>query len=273
MNFSEFLKQRRTQKNIKTTKAHYEELGGAKTLGISLRHFWLIESGKYPPSEKLLAIVFQATPGSDRKTLILSYFTSVYEDSPQGAILLRYLDEHMFPGPDTAQVGLWDSLPSPAMYSEEQLDFLIKNPDAMRFFHRVLLMEACPASDCQLPTYKLRQLQKLGLIRVSSDAKTIQSGERGYRIPLYSTSSPRVVAKASDYIMKEIELFISREGSPNQNLSCTTQMVHPAAANRVLEQTQAFSRWIKSLAVSEPSPDDVPVVHVNFAKRLEAREL
>jgi hypothetical protein len=271
MNFADFLKKIRTQKAIATAKEHYEALGGQEVLGISLRHFQQIEAGKYPPSEKLLAALFGKVPASDRRAVVLAYFRSVFESSQEGDSLVQYLDKHLLPALESEKKSIWESNRRLMMYSEAQLDYLIQNPDALRFHKRILLLESVPVKSCELSKKKLKELEELDLIEMKSSE--IAPSRTLYRLPHYDNSSPRAVAKATDYILKHIDLYVSKEGSTAQELSYAVQMVSPAVAEQVLEQLRAFKRWVQSLASKDIGPQVRPLIFVGFAKQLESKEL
>ncbi len=157
------------------------------------------------------------------------------------------------------------------MYSDSQLDYLVENPDALQLHKRVLLYESLPVKSCHLSQKQLKQLENLDLIEVTSGV--IKPSRTLYRLPHYDNSSPRSVAKASNYILKHIDLYASREGSPHQELSYAVQMVSPAVAERILEQMRAFKRWVQSLASKDVGPQVKPFIMVGFAKQLENKEL
>jgi transcriptional regulator with XRE-family HTH domain len=271
MNFSEFLRQWRAQKNLATAKEHYEELGGEKSLGITLRHFQQIESGKHAPSEALLAALFSKTPASARKALVMAFFKTAFAENAGAASLITYLEQHLSPAIETESKSLWESTRRLMMYSEEQLDYLEKNPDAFRLHRRVMLLEKISKFECNLSRDKLKMLESLDLIVIAPDG--IKPSRTLYRIPHYDNSSPRAVGKATDYILKHLDHYSAREGSPGQELSYAMQMVSPAVADRVLEQMKAFKRWVQSLASTDVGPEVSPLLFVGFVRSLDRREL
>ena len=271
MNFSEFLKRRRTQKNIATAKEHYEELGGEKVLGISLRHFQQIEGGKYPPSETLLAVLFSKSVPSEKRSLVLAYFASVLGDNPLASSLRDFLEQHLSPAIETESKSLWESSKQLMIYSEAQLDFLTADPEALRFHRKLLLFEKTPKKACALSREKLKKLETLDLISVSGDS--ILPSRSRYRIPHFDNSSPRVVGKATDYIFKQMELYSAREGSPDQELSYAMQMIPTSATGRVLEQMRTFKRWVQSLASTEMGPHMSPLLFVGLVRKIDRREV
>ncbi|MGK5088564.1 hypothetical protein WDW86_13480 [Bdellovibrionota bacterium FG-2] len=271
MNFSEFLKERRAQKNIATSKDHYEELGGEKVLGISLRHFQQIESGKHPPSEALLTILFSKVPASARRTVVLAYFLSVFSDNNANKPLLSYLEQHLSPAIESESKSLWESTKRLMMYSEEQLDYLTQNPDALRFHRRILLLDREPKDQCPLTKEKLKKMVSLDLITISGNE--ILPSRTVYRIPHFDNSSPRLVGKATDYIFKQVEVYSAREGAADQELSYAMQMVSHSTAERILEQMRVFKRWVQSLASTDVGPGVSPLLFVGLVRKIDRREL
>lgn len=271
MNFSDFLKKRRTQKKLASARDHFDELGGEEVLGISLRHFQQIESGRYPPSEKLLAVLFLRTPAPERRTLVVAYFRSIFGPIPGSEALIDYVDQHLTPALERESKSLWESGRKVMMYTEEQLDFLTKNADALRFHRRVLLLENLKKDQCPLKKEKLEQMIELDLLSLSGNE--IRPSRTVYRIPNADNSGPRAVARATDYILKHLEVYAAREGSDEQELSYGMQMVSPAAAERILEQMKAFKRWVQSLASTEVGPEVSPLLFVGFARKIDRKEL
>lgn len=272
MDFGAFLRERRSQKNLKSSKDHYTALGGEERLGISLRHFQQIESGKYPPSEKLLVAVFADAAPPDRKALVIAYFNSVLEGDSRAKDLLDYLSNYLLPEVNNPQENIWASDRKRMFYSEEQLDFLMDNPDAMRFHKRVMLYEGLPLSMTErLSEIKLKRLIELDLLTLTDD-KVLPSRNL-YRIPTFENAGPREVAKGSEYMRRHIDLFLSREGNEQQVFAQAMQLVTPTVAKRVQEQMEAFKRWVQSTAA--PGTDDtlVPLLFVGFTKVLSQKEL
>ncbi len=272
MNFGEFLRERRTQKGLRSSKEHYDSLGGEERLSISLRHFQQIESGKYPPSEKLLVALFQESQPSDRKALILAYFKSVLEDDKRAQGLLDYLSGYLLPEVNAPRDNIWESDRKRMFYSEEQLDFLIENPDALRFHKRVMLYEGLSTKEAErIPQAKLQRLIDLELLTIDKDR--ILPSRNLYRIPTFENAGPREVAKGSEYIRRHVDIFLSREGNDNQVLAQAMQLVTPTVAKRIQEQMEAFKRWVQSTAAPGTEETLVPLLFVGFTKVLSQKEL
>ena len=272
MNFGEFLRERRSQKNLRSSKEHYEALGGEEKLDISLRHFQQIESGKYPPSEKLLVSLFQESQASDRKAIVLAYFKSVLETDKRSQGLLDYLSGYLLPEVNAPRENIWESDRKRMFYSEEQLDFLIENPDAMRFHKRVMLYEGLALSEAErLSPTKLQKLVDLELLTIEKER--ITPSRNLYRIPTYSNAGPRAVAKGSEYIRRHVDIFLSREGNDTQVLAQAMQLVTPTVARRIQEQMEAFKQWVQSTAAPGTEETLVPLLFVGFTKVLSQKEL
>ncbi len=118
---------------------------------------------------------------------------------------------------------------------------------------------------------KLNKLKELELI--SFEGKVIKPSSTLYRIPNSNISSPRSVAKASDYILKHIDLYISKEGSPNQELKYYMLMVEPHVAETILQQLNSFSLWVNSVGSTKTDDTVVPIVFFGFTKILERKDL
>jgi|GEM_PF-2054938 len=272
MNFGAFLRERRGQKNLKSSKEHYEALGGEERLGISLRHFQQIESGKYPPSEKLLAAVFAESVPSDRKALVIAYFKSVLETDARAKDLVDYLTNYLLPEINSQKENIWESDRKRMFYSEEQLDFLIENPDAMRFHKRVMLYEGLEIKYAErIAEAKLKRMIELDLLTMNETH--ILPSRNLYRIPAYENAGPREVSKGSEYIRRHVDLFLSREGNDQQVFAQAMQLVTPTVAKRVHEQMEAFKRWVQSTAAPGTDESLVPLLFVGFTKVLSQKEL
>ncbi|MBP7843503.1 MAG: hypothetical protein KA116_01690 [Proteobacteria bacterium] len=271
MNFSQFLIERRTQKNIHSSKDHFESLGGEKMLGISLRHFQQIESGKYPPSEKLLVSVFNKTSPSSYRALFLAYFHSTQKENKNAKALSEYLEHHLSPAVDTVAKSVWEEGRPLMYYSEEQLEFFIQNPDALKFHKRLMLFDKVSARKTGIYPSKLKILEQLELITIKDD--TIYPSRTLYRIPTYENSGPRQTSKGADYIKKHLEVYLSKEGAPNQVLAQAMQLVSPSVAKRILEQMESFKKWVQSTASDETDETKVPLIFIGFAKALDRKEL
>ncbi len=274
MNFSTFLKERRNRLKLRSSKEHYEELGGKAQLGIELRQFQQIESGKYPPSEKVLVGLFQKTPSSQRHTLMKAYFRSVLTGMKGAKSLNDFLDTSLSPGIDSEEASVWEAeaeVRPRRIYSEEQLDFLIKNADAMRLHKKLTLYEVWEESNAQTAKAKIDELERLDLLR-REDGKLYPSNTL-YRLPNYENSGPGPVAHSYKYIQGQVDLYASKEGAKNQELGYGMQLVTPEVAQTIVAQMNSFKRWVQSNASSKTDDSVVPLIFVGFTKWLEPREL
>lgn len=275
MTFSNFLKERRARLGLRSSKEHYEELGSKAVLGVELRQFQQIESGKYPPSEKILVGLFSRTSASQRHVLIKAYFKSVLTGMKGAPELINFLDTSVFPGIDEEEENVWssnDSTPQKRLiYSEEQLGYLIDNPDAMRLHKRLTLYEVWPEESAQLSTAKIDELEKLDLLRREDDK--LFPSRTLYRLPNYENSGPGPVSKAYEYIHKQVDMYSSKEGAQNQELGYGMQLVTPEVAQTIVDQMNSFKRWVQSNASAKTDDSVVPLIFVGFAKWLEPREI
>jgi hypothetical protein len=270
MNISDFLKVLKKEKNIKNTKDLYEKLGGAHILKVKLRTFQQIEKGDYVPSEDLIAIIFNQLRPSDKKTFIISYFRSLYRNNTNGNNLIGYLEKHLSNELESERNSLWDG-GNFSLYSDDQLSYLTQNTDALIFHRKLLYLEKLPTDKINLSKEKLIQLQKIGLINISK--KSVNIADKRYKLPVFGNNSPRSVSRASDYILKQLELFIAKEGDQNQHLGYAGQLVSINVASKVLEQMVLLKSWIHSLASTDTSMEkNIPLLYVGFLKILNWKE-
>ncbi len=165
MLFGEYLRGVRKLKGLKTSKEHFESLGGKTKLGISLRHFQQIESDKYPPSEKLLATLTSLMPKTERRGLLLSYFKSIYSTQVEGQEVVNYLDQHLMPDQEAmSQAPSSQSLEKTVVYSQRQLDYLSSNPKVFDFHRQLLNKEEISYEESGLSRHEIEMLFELKLI-------------------------------------------------------------------------------------------------------------
>jgi hypothetical protein len=85
-----------------------------------------------------------------------------------------------------------------------------------------------------------------------------------------------MVTRAHDFILKQIELFLSKEGAPHQEVSYAFQMVEKEIAQTALKQLKLLKEWIQSHVSSDTfdkSGNLVPLIFVGFCKELESHEI
>lgn len=272
MNFSEFLKEKRAQSDFHTTLALYNHYGSEARLGISFRQFQNIEAGKTPPSPELLAKIFNQEPSSNHHRLIQAYFNSHFAGSDEGKPIAEYVSKHLTEAMIEGKFN-WDTKPH-RQYSESQLDFLNTNLEALRFHRRLILEEKVTRSTAPIPAKTLKRMLDLELVEV--DQKVIRPSTNRYRLPKYGTANPRMVARGNDFILKQVDLFLSKEGAEHQELSYAFQMVEPRIAETARRQLRLLKEWVQS-HVSLKTPDKdaeiVPLIFVGFCKELGRHEI
>ncbi len=203
----------------------------------------------------------------DRRELFLAYSRSVFGEGP----ILDYLDQYLLPAADTEVKGLFETAKVYRIYSTDQLQFLIDQPEVLRFYMSLMLLEDLKISLCPISKAHLKTLEDLELI-------TFKNGEitpsiQVMKLPRFEDSNPRAVTKASEFIMKNVDLFLAKEGHRNQELSFTIQMVSPEDADLILDRTRSLKRWIQSLGKRDVKPTHVPIISVGFCKALEPKDL
>jgi hypothetical protein len=272
MNFSHFLKAKRTKLNFHSVRQLYDSLGGEKYLGISFRQFQNLEAGTSSPTVDVLAKIFEKESTATRHTLIGAFFESHLYGQSSGEALLKYMSKHLTTALEEGHFN-WERAEH-RQYSESQLDFLNSNSEVMRLHRKLILFEKINRAEVTISPKLLKQMKEHELI--DYDTKTIRPSTVRYRLPKYGTANPRMVAKGHDFILKQIELFISKEGSPKQELAYAFQTVDVNIAKAALEQLRLLKEWIQSHVHSgTPSSekDLVPLVFIGLAKELESHEL
>lgn len=270
MNFTEFLNKRKLRRNISSTKEHYESLGGEKKLQFSLRHFRELENGNQKPSVSFLENIFNESKSDEFKDLIVSYFNSNLENASSSPIT-KYITDHLQHPVQKEEAGVWESKTIHMIYSSEQLDYLTKNEDALVFHKRVLLYDKCNESEVLLSDTKLKHLIDLDLIEFKPPDYV--PSRNLYKVPRFENSPPKVVTKATEYITKQVEIFMSKEGNKNQEISYAFQLVDENKIPLILEQMKTFKNWIQSLASENTKPPSQPIIFFSFFKMLDKKEL
>ena len=69
MKFSDFLQQIKTKEDFTSARKLFEHLGGEKKLGITLRYFQLLETGKQVPTPKVFWVISRLWIERTTKTL------------------------------------------------------------------------------------------------------------------------------------------------------------------------------------------------------------
>lgn len=270
MKFAEFMTKRKLRRNISSTIEHYESLGGEKKLNFSLRHFREIENGNQKPSVQFLENIFNESKTDEYRDLVISYFNSNIE-SNNNSSLAKYLKENLQHPIQNEETGIWESKTIHMIYSSEQLDYLTKNEDALVFHKRILLYDRCHESEVSISENKIKQLMELDLIEFKPPY--FIPSRNLYKVPRFDNSPPKVVSKATDYISKQLEIFLSKEGNINQEISYAFQLIDEHKVPQILEQMKTFKNWIQSLATDNINPPSKPIIFFSFCKMLEKKEL
>lgn len=269
MNFAEFLLKRKRKYNIPTTKDHYESLGGQMGLSMTLRHFREIESGNHKPPEKLFEVLFKKVSETEKKDLVIAFFNSILS-SKTSKLVSEFIEVSMMSAPPVAE-NIWNSSILSAFYTSEQLDYLIKNEDALLFHKKVLLYEKVSEKSVTLSRSKINRLIDLDLISLSRGYYT--TFRQIYMLPRFEDSNPKEVMKATQYIMKNKEIFLQGQGSQDQDLSYVFQLVDKDIIPVIVEQIKGFKKWIKSFAQPIPTPNSKPFMFISFSRALSEKEL
>ncbi|MCB0365484.1 MAG: hypothetical protein H6624_19585 [Bdellovibrionaceae bacterium] len=275
MNLADFLISWRTNSGFDSATKFFNHLGGEGDLGISLRHYQQIESGQRTPSFKLFALLFGRMDDGLKRDALLAMFRTTFDlyeqgDYNEGQQVIRFLEQNLLSIRPKKSTGLWQLKGNTSIYSDRQLKYLTENEEAFLLFKKVLLFGEVDRFEVDDESL-VKNLQTLELIQVTN--KKIKRFGRVYRIPSVINSRPRSVAKGTDFIMRHMSSYVSREGTDNQALCSAMQLVPSWAADQVLDRLNQFKDWVQSLAATRVDEECVPFVFVGFAKKLERREM
>lgn len=269
MNFSEFLIKRKNELGLKTTKDHYDYLGGEETLGVSLRHFREIESGNHTPSEAVLNVVFSKTPNLQRRSLIQAYFKTVFPSSVKTDIH-QFLEQSLLKPPKTNIKSIWDTDSEPMEYSWDQLNYLSNNEQALLFHKHLMLFDKIELDKVSIPKETLEKLNRLNLVDIRK--KVVYSSSSLYRLPMQERSTSRLMSIKHSYILKNIDLFLKRDGDPDQVFDLDTLIVTESAAKEILNHMKSLKQWVKSLAIKDHEEPNKPFIFSTFARILGSKD-
>lgn len=269
MNFSDFLKQRKDQLGFKTTNEHYAYLGGSKTLEVTLRHFRGIESGQHPPSPKIFNVVFSKTPVVLRRTLVQAYFKTIIPVD-ENTEVHQFLEQALISPLKQSAKSLWELPIGQMEYSWEQLNYLTKNVDALLLHKRVLLYDKVNVDESNVSKEILAELKRLKLIEVNKN--TITPSSNLYRLPIQEKSSHRLMTMKNNYILKNIDIFLKREGCPEQHFDLDVLIVSQETGSEILRYQKTIKEWIRSLAISNHSKPNKPIIFSSFARILDEHD-
>lgn len=274
MTFSLFLKQLKHRRGIKSSKDHYNTLGGEEDLKISLRHFQDIESGKHPPSEEVFVKVFNQLESLYKKDCLLSYLTSKLQDVNDASSVVEFIDSSVKLTIPSEKKDYWDSkLDQYKEYTKEQLTFLSSFDDALRLHKRLLLYdnERVSIESIKIEKSILQKMKELKLIK--TDGKYISVNSSYSRVPRFESSTPSTLSSATNFILENINAFIAKEGSETQGLFYASQLMDRDAATKVISTQENIKGEIHALASDKPTENCVPFVFVSFCKILDKKEL
>jgi len=273
MKFKEFLKEHRKTRGFTTVKDHYESLGGLKKLDTSLRNFQLMASGARQPTEKLLAKLFALSLPEEKKTLVVSFFESNLSNSNEAGELLSYIEQYLSPAIATESKSVWETSRSHMLLSQEQINFFLENPEALKLHLRLVMFDEEPKGRSSIESKSLTRMEKLGLIKITNNM--INPSKELFQIPTFENSGPKLTAKGTDLILKMLDIYLSHEGNSRQAIDLQMQLVSKEMASKIILQMKSFKKWIQSLNVSKhPSgTETVPFLFACFGKELEERDL
>lgn len=271
MDFNQFLDYFKKTNRIKSTASLYEFLGGADSIGIKYRQFVSIENGKSLPNEEILLAVFKKVKPQDTSLLLKSFFKSRLGGMKGADSFLSYLHSNVETPLMKREESLWDNnISKRPLYTDKQLDFLLENEMALKYYKRLLLYEKLDITNVDESIYRsfmsLNLATKQGSLLIPS--KTL------YKVPKdKNEGGPRTRERATKYVLKHIDAFISYEGSENQSVGYFFGLFRPEVAEKIIDQAESLKKWIQNESLEKPQEGAVPVVFVTFTKKLSEGEI
>ncbi|HLE01312.1 MAG TPA: hypothetical protein VJB59_13700 [Bdellovibrionota bacterium] len=269
MNFSEFLRSLKTKRGFASAREMFEKLGGDKKTKMSLRNFQLIECGQQAPTPKAFAALFRQLKREEYREAVVSFFQSVVDQDDHE--LIDYLEEHLTPAYERTEKSIWDSDRPTMFYSENQLDFMVQNKEAMRLHHRLLLWEKVPRAQLKGLEETAKKLVEFDLAEEKPDG--LYPKRTLFRVPNFENSAPSAVRRGTRYLMKHLDVYISEDGTPSQEAIYAIQLVDPEVAKQINAEMKKFKQWVQRVASEGTSDHLVPYMMIGFGKQLDKREL
>lgn len=269
--FKDFLELHRTNYGIASVKDQYLNFGGQSVLGISLRHFQQLSAGTRLPTEMFIEKIIGQLPKNEHKPLLLSYFRCKI-NSPGRSNLVHYLEGELHdlkPMPES----IWSQSKPQMFFSEKQMNFLIDNPNLLRFYFLLSLLKKTNRKPCALSDEEQQALQDLDLIEIQEDL--IFPTKDLLRIPTYETSTPASTALGIELIIKALEVFIDKRGSNKQITGFTLHFVPTELLPKIDDQIDRLRRFVKSCGtdIDGKNVPKVPIMFSTFMKQLSSEEV
>lgn len=270
MLFHEYLKRLKAQNNFHSNRELFDHFGGETKLGISYPSFKQIMVGARPPTPKTLNAIAASVPSSDLKEVTIAFFESFFgKVDLTKNIIVEYLNDYLHHNISKMKKSAWEGHKNVMYFTEKQMAYLSNNHTAIGIHKNVLLYEKVPKSTVD---EKIKnELIELYLIKEEGDFVVPTSTL--YKIPQFKTAPPSVVSNATELRLQQVRAFISMEGSENQLLGYTTQLVNEKYVEKITNDLVYFKNWIRSMAAGPEDKDAVPMTYFSFFKKLTSGEL
>ena len=224
MGFDGFLRGLSEAKFRSSSRQLFYFLGGERTLGHSYRSFLNVHSGKFKPSAKLFTAVFSRVDPIDQKDCVLSYLESTIQDVKvsEAKPILEYLRGSLTPATPRNVKSIYDTRKK-SIYTDAQLKFLSDNSEALRLHKKILLEERIERS--KLTQYSDNTVLKLiehELVVECDDMIAVPIGL--YQLPSVEKSAKSTLRKRTEYLLRQLDEFVSREDYSKQTIKFTTQL-------------------------------------------------
>lgn len=271
MQIQDFLKKHKTNNLFTTVKEHYINLGGQKSLGISLRHFQQISSGDRSPTELFIDRLFRQVGKKDQKELLVSYFRSRIPEHGRGGIV-DYLESHL-PTITPSTKSIWESNKPQMFLAKEQIDFLLQHPLTIKPYFLLSLKNRISIEEFGLEENLVEQMIQLDLI--AKKGMEIVPSKELLRIPSFETAAPKMAEAGTNLILKCLDVFIDKRGSPEQKTLFSLQYVPSDVADIIQSQIDHLRSLIRAHAtdIDDSTVSQVPILFSTFFRVLDSAEV
>lgn len=272
MKFSIFLQHRQDVHKLKSIKDHFQQLGGEKSLEISLRHFQQITLGTKKPSVDLFERIFIHLNPDERHTAVFSFFESTIDKEKN--IILEFLKSNLIPDNYINSNNPWNRKDyKEIFFNLDQMDFLSKNKNALRLHQRAIMYDFVEKDKCRLSNDILSKMEKLKLITIKENK--IFSFNQLYKIPKFQNSPKLEASKGHELIISFIDEFFDKTGTKEQNIGLKMQFVSKESTSLIEQQLVSLNKWIQSLAESDHinKKELQPFILITMARLMTERDL
>jgi hypothetical protein len=156
---------------------------------------------------------------------------------------------------------------------QRHFTFLLQNDDAFRFYRKLHARSEIPLQEVALPEALLKQMHELALVLVDRKKGVVGLPKKFVRMKPWGECTPRERALQMEYYLKHMDMYLLREGSPDQEVLFNVQTVLPAAAEELLGNFRNQRELIRRSAFTGKDPREAALVVFGFMRKIPLDEL